>query len=304
MKYCHLSEVIYPIGKYLCLVLLMENSNLDELSNKDYISTIKKTLEQQLYSDFREDYNFPKAVCRSLVDMFSQYSDLYFSSQRKEGQIVYHATSITTPVGTPTEEMKLVPVKLTIYSHEDISIASEKSQNELLLHRIGRIANEAYNQGALLTQSDIAIILGESTRTIGRYIQSLELRGINIPTRGKLKDIGPGISHKTQIVELYLKGDEYTDIERKTKHTGESIMRYIKDFSRVLYFKEDNYSVNDIRILTGLSNKIIGQYLELIESCSGAEYQDRLDHIRSIFRKKNIESINQTIKNQMKSKKE
>jgi len=79
--------------------------------------------------------------------------------------------------------------------------------------RILRITGEALGQGALLTRADIAILLSESTKTIARHIPELENNGEVVPTRGRWKDIGPGVSYKKRILELYLKGDEYTDIE-------------------------------------------------------------------------------------------
>jgi hypothetical protein len=99
--------------------------------------------------------------------------------------------------------MNLIPVKITIYNPDDCTV---KDQQELLDKRIMRISNETYVQGALLTQADIAIILGESTKTISRHITALEKKGELVPTRGKWKEIGPGVSHKKKILELYLKG--------------------------------------------------------------------------------------------------
>lgn len=107
-----------------------------------------------------------------------------------------------------------------------------------------------------------------------------------MPTRGGWKDIGPGVSHKKRILELYLNGDEYTDIERKTRHSGEAIMRYVKDFARVLVLMEEGYRAAELRVITGLSEKTIREYTELMETYSGEEYHERLEHIRAIFQKK------------------
>ena len=183
------------------------------------------------------------------------------------------------------EEMRLVSVKLTLYAPEDCSC---KTQHELLNRRILRITGEALSQGALLTQADIAILLSESTKTFARHIRELENNGEVVPTRGSWKDIGPGVSHKKRILELYLKGDEYTEIERKTKHSGEAIMRYVKDFARVLVLAEDGHSNAELRIVSGLSDKLIREYKELIEAYSGEEYRERLEHLRAIFKKRAV----------------
>ena len=248
---------------------------------KEYISTFNRRIEKQLYSELRRDYSFPRAVCRSLSELFTSYLDLY-SVQRDEGQIIFHAASKEVPPGVPVEEMHLVAVKLTIYDPAD---CSARTQKEMLKRRIIRISNEAFYQGALLTQADIAILLGESTKTIRRHIAELEDNGEVIPTRGKWKDIGSGVSHKKKIVELYLQGYEYTDIERRTKHSGEAIMRYIKDFARVFILMEEGYSEEELRIITGLSDKTIREYRELVEYYQTQDHQERLEQLRSMFKK-------------------
>lgn len=45
--------------------------------------------------------------------------------------------------------------------------------------------------------------------------------------------------------------------------TGEAIMRYVKDFARVLVLTEEGYGDEELRIITGLSEKTIWEYKEL-----------------------------------------
>ena len=256
--------------------------------SKEYLSTFNRQIQTQIYNEIRRDYSFPRIICRTLSELFNSYFDLYFNSQRQEGQIIFHAVSRDVPPGVPVEEMQLVSIRLTLYEADDCTI---KNQQELLDKRITRLSNEAYVQGTLLTQADIAILLGESTKTIMRHITELEKKDKLIPTRGKWKDIGPGVSHKKRILELYLKGYEYTEIERNTKHTGAAIMRYIKDFSRMLVLTDEGFNDTELRIITGLSDKTIQEYKDLIEIYSTADYQERLTQLRNIFRKKTTQGV-------------
>jgi len=140
------------------------NTNWNEAKpSAEYKSTFNRKLETQIYNNLRKDYAFPRAVCRSLTDLFQNYLDLYFGGLRKEGQIVFYAVARDVPPGVPVEEMHLIPVILTVYASEDNLVCTDGNQIGLLQHRIVRIANETYIQGGLLTQADIAIILGEST---------------------------------------------------------------------------------------------------------------------------------------------
>ena len=75
--------------------------------------------------------------------------------------------------------------------------------------------------------------------------------------------MGRGQTHKTQILDLYLSGHQFSDIERSTKHSETAIKRYIQDFARVVILKLKGFSVDQIRISTGFSHRLIGEYLKL-----------------------------------------
>jgi predicted transcriptional regulator len=252
-----------------------------------YLSIYKHTIAQQIYVELEEDYQFPKAICRGLTELFTDYLDIYFGGQRNPYQIVFNCISYTVPPGVSSKEAKTIPVKLTVFDPDDLLIASEKGVQGMIKHRIIRIVEEAYDQEGTLTQADVAMILGVSLRTVTRYIREIqEHEDIFLHTRGNVKDIGPGVSHKTRIIELYLQNNEYGDIERKTRHSSAAIMRYVKEFSRVFILKEQGHSFHEIRLLTDLSEKLLGEYMDLIDRYNGEEYQERLDMIRSVAFKK------------------
>ena len=252
-----------------------------------YMSTFQHTIAQQIYTELEDDYQFPKAICRSLTELFTDYIDVYFGGQRNPNQIVFNCVSYTVPPGVSAEEAKTIPVKLTVFDADDLLVASQQGVQVMMKERIVRIVEEAYDQGGVLTQADIAMLLGISLRTVTRYIKDIqETEDIFLHTRGNVRDIGPGVSHKTRIIELYLQNYEYGDIERRTKHSSRAIMRYIKEFSRVFILKEQGHQTYEIRLLTDLSEKLLGEYLDLIKRYSDEKYQERLELIRSIAFKK------------------
>lgn len=93
-------------------------------------------------------------------------------------------------------------------------------------------------------------------------------------------DIGKGVSHKTRIVELYLKNYQYTDIQRQTRHSTESIERYIQDFSRVVMLLNNGLNISDIRQATSISEKLVGEYIDLYNRYN-SENNYRLKEIKS-----------------------
>lgn len=283
---CQLTKILYMWLYSHLLVSIMTITNENNLHPR-YLSTFKHTIAQQIHVELEEDYQFPKAICRSLTELFTDYLDIYFGGQRNPNQIVFNCISYTVPPGVSSKEAKTVPVKLTIFDPDDLIVASGKGIQAMIQQRIIRIVEEAYDQGGTLTQADVAMILGISLRSVTRYIKHIqETREIFLHTRGNVRDIGPGVSHKTRIIELYLQNHEYSDIERKTKHSSAAIMRYIKEFSRVFILREQGHNVHEIRMLTDLSEKLLNEYIDLIKTYSGEEYQERLDLIRSIAFKK------------------
>jgi len=260
------------------LVIVMKGQNI----SRDYLSLAKRTVDDQLNSELVQDYGFPRAICRSLVDLFFGYLNLYLGADRADGQLIYRAVPSDVPPGIKTEEIKTHPVRLTLFSLEDVPYASENI-TELTKQRIVRLTNEAFDQGALLTQADLALLLGESPRTIGRRIRELQDEGIIVPTRGARMDIGPGISHKTKIVEMYVEGYDFSDIKRRTRHSSASITRYLKEFARVAVLHEKEHSAREIRIITDHSERLVREYLELYERLNTEEYQDMLDQLRAMY---------------------
>ena len=189
-----------------------------------------RSAQHRLFQTLETDYAFPRATCRSLVNLIWDFVNETFGEKIHEGQIVLHAASASEPPGKRISEIKTVPIHLTFHDRTDIRVLSEEGTSALRKHKVIRMANEALDQGGLLTQEDLAVLLCSSRRTIRRDIKELKVQGIEVPTRGTLQDIGPGVTHKSKVVKMWLEGYEYTDIERKTGHSGFSVQRYLSGF--------------------------------------------------------------------------
>ena len=88
---------------------------------------------------------------------------------------------------------------------------------------------------------------------------------IAVPTRGQIRDIGPGVSHKAQIVQLYLWGLQFTEIERRTRHSEDAIRRYLGNFRQIAALYARGASIPEIRAATGRSASVIGEYIAIYE---------------------------------------
>ena len=224
-----------------------------------------RSAQHRLFQTLETDYAFPRATCRSLVNLIWDFVNETFGEKIHEGQIVFHAASASEPPGKRISEIKTVPIHLTFHDRTDIRVLSQEGTSALRKHKVIRMANEALDQGGLLTQEDLAVLLCSSRRTIRRDIKELKGQGIEVPTRGTLQDIGPGVTHKSKVVKMWLEGYEYTDIERKTGHSGFSVQRYLSGFSKVVRFYSRGYSLPEIRELADMSERLALEYLDLYE---------------------------------------
>ena len=233
---------------------------------KSLINAWRKTNEQELSNSLKIEYGFSPALARSLVQLMHEHVEANYGNLRGDSQVIYHAISAKEGPGKSIDNLKIVPVTLTVSHPDDAAVLKEQGVPGLRKHKLLRFANEAYDQGGLLIQEDLALLLTTSIRTIQRDMQEMRRQGIVVPTRGEIQDIGPTVSHKTQIIELYLKGYEYTEIEQRTRHTGDSIKRYISGFSKVVLLSNKGYSIIQIRELTNSSEKVVSEYLALYKT--------------------------------------
>jgi hypothetical protein len=120
-------------------------------------------------------------------------------------------------------------------------------------------------QGGLLSVEDLAYLTCSSTATVKRDLAACRAVEIAVPTRGQIRDIGPGVSHKAQIVQLYLWGLQFTEIELRTRYSESAIKRYLADFRQIAALYARGASVPEIRAASGRSASLISEYIALYE---------------------------------------
>ncbi len=184
------------------------------------------------------------------------------------GQLVWMAVPTDEYPGRakPIANTRLKPVVLTFINDHDIShIAHGFDSKSLRKNRLIRWTDEAFNQGALLTQLDLAILLGVCDQVVSQYVQEIQKDGHLLPTRGNIHDLSGAITHKREIITLYLQGYLTPDIAMKTNHSKEAVDRYIKDYHRVeILWKHHINDPDQIAHLARLSKKVVQQYIDLL----------------------------------------
>jgi hypothetical protein len=185
----------------------------------------------------------------------------------REGQIEITAREIEERSGKTIEKMEKKKVRLTVDNGiEDIEIQREYGRIELRRKKIIRLSEEAIEQRAVLSQEDLVKILQISIRTIKRDIAELKKEGIEIITRGYIHNIGRGQTHKVKIISKYLEGSTYSEIKLASRHSLGAIKRYLESFTKVVMAQSRGiYGAKGISVVTGISETLVKQYIELIK---------------------------------------
>jgi DNA-binding Lrp family transcriptional regulator len=245
-----------------------------------------KTLDNQFGYILQDQFEYSPREAEAIVETANEIYQLqhYDPSEHVEkGKTIRTVIDKEAPHGPELEELPKVQVTLTkSINKEDKETYRQENKPSLRGIKILRITNEAIEQGGVLTQEDLADILEVSTRTIRRDIRELKQSGYNVTTRGVYQDIGRGVSHKIEIVKLYLEYNSYTEIKRTTRHSSTAIKRYISHFGRVLLSIKKDLSVKETAHIVGISEKLVRDYTELYLEYNTEEYQERLADIAHI----------------------
>ena len=170
--------------------------------------------------------------------------------------------------GKSIAKTRLKPIVLSFITDDDIShIALGFDSASLRKKRLQRFVDQAFDQGALLTQLDLAALLGLCDAVVSKYVNEIQENGKLLPTRGNIHDLSGAITHKREIITLYLQGYLTPDIALKSNHSKEAVDLYIKDYQKVeTLWKHGITNLDEISQLTRLSKKVAQQYVDLLPS--------------------------------------
>ena len=237
-----------------------------------------KGLRQLLLHRFLNHYGYDKGKVTALAiidDILRLIEDYFLVSTIDDdlhhihyGQLVYMAvpTDEYPKRGKAIADTRMKPVVLSFLTEADIDhIAHGFDSMTLRKNRLVRWTNEAFDQGALLTQLDLAILLGVCDAIVSKYVNELSRQGVMLPTRGNIQDLSGAITHKREIITLYLEGYLTPEIAIKTNHSKEAVDRYIKDYHKVeTLWKHQITDLDQIGQLSHLSKRVTQQYIDLL----------------------------------------
>ena len=246
-----------------------------------------KSLRQLLIHRFLNDYGYDKgevtatAIVEDILKTVEQYFVITLPLEKLAtgdelpeerylhyGQLVWMAVPIDEypERGKAIIKTRMKPIILTYVAAEDVeSFRDGFTSRQLRMKRMVRWCHQAYDQGALLTQLDLAVLLNVCDKVVCDYVNEWQrTTGDILPTRGNMHDLSGAITHKKEIITLYLQGFLTPSIAAKMKHSKEAVDRYIRDYESVKVVRAATADIDNISQITRLSRRVITQYLDLI----------------------------------------
>lgn len=235
-----------------------------------------KTPEQRFLRVLEDGFGQAPYVSEAILEQ-AQACLFGQSSALRPGQVRVLLTAVEVGHGRTLRQTTLKEAVWTIDAgQEDRRVQQEHGSVGLRRVRIQRLVDEALAQGGVATQEDLAQALHVSVRTIKRDCKAIEAQGIHLPTRGKLKGIGRGQTHKAQIVGRWLRGETYDQIQLHTRHSLASIKRYVQSFVRIADLHRQGFGDGEIAFVLEMSPYLVGEYLALYHEHDTSVYQTRL----------------------------
>lgn len=201
------------------------------------------------------------------------------------GQIIWKAIEADEPPGKPLRECRYKTIRLSVHRlNEDREVKLRYGARAKRGQQIMRMCSEAFEQGALLTQEDLSVLLDCDVRTVrGDQKRFQDEHGILVPTRGNKCDIGPGVTHREKAIGLFIEGKEAIEIARNLQHSLKAVERYITSYCRIVYCQQQVRNSLKTALITGCS-------VPLVETCLGIHNQHVLkNRYREILAR--IESV-------------
>jgi DNA-binding Lrp family transcriptional regulator len=234
-----------------------------------------KGLESAIKQRINEEYSFiggdkiQTLFTQDMVQLFRQYSRDPWNLE--VGQTLWFAVDKNEKPGPAKTlaKMRITPVILSLTHEEDrLMRINGYSHREVRRFKVARLLKEAFAQNGVLTQADLAELLGISAGTVGKDIKEYqEEHSVVLPYRGTVHDIGPSLTHKKVIVSLFLQNVPTPDIARKTCHTEEACDRYIKAFKKVKTLHGRMTPLEIARTLE-MSERLVMEYITLIDGAT------------------------------------
>jgi DNA-binding CsgD family transcriptional regulator len=235
-----------------------------------------KTLDARFTTEIQQGLNCSPFEAEAVLDVAKEVYFPFLASEAPQappGKVTLIAVAADEPAGKPVAECKKQTVCLTVHRGKlDDQLIHDHGPAGFRQARLLDLCQQALSQGALLTSEDLAYrVFFVTPRTISRDLQVVRRAHPNvlIPMRSTLHDLGPVLTHRTQIVRLALQGKTTSHICQIMHHSPEAVANYLSTFTRCAQLAQYKMQVGQIAFLVRRGPSLVRAYLDLLAECQG-----------------------------------
>lgn len=240
----------------------------------NYGPTEKKTFRSALMNFMQKE--FPQMggpmIMELFIDKLESLIEQFYPPAKhlKMGQILWFAVAKDEKAsyGKSMAKTRIVPVVLTLVSHDDISRLKNRIPMATVKRDImARLYQEADQQGGTLSETDVALMFMISLPTVTKHTLIYEKEHQNIlPRRGTVHDLGSSMSHKRLICKKRkIERKPASLVAQETNHSPEAVERYSLNLDRITFCLNKKLSIEEASFVTGISNKLTIEYRNLAQ---------------------------------------
>lgn len=243
-----------------------------DITKLRYSPQLGRTLERALADRIGEEFpriggpRIRQLCARMILEVVEEY--IRPRETLRHGQLLWAAISRDQPpaVRARTGHEHLVPVVLDLSSSADVELLLDHPKREAVLQqRCVRLCQQAYEQGAVLSNVDLALVLSSDPCKIASVIARYERQENKmLPRRATVHDVGTAVTHKKIIcLKHHVEGKTSDQVARETYHSIEAVDRYLGQFERVRYCRANNIDVPQTAYMLRCSQNLVHEYLEI-----------------------------------------
>lgn len=248
---------------------------------KMYATQLDKSLRQALAQKIARE--FPRiggeriqlACADMLLEVFAEH--VRPAQNLHHGQLLWLGVAVDDPPGRnkPLRQCTMAPLVLDLSTSEDVeAVMARRPSAERLRRRCVRLCRQAFEQGGLLSNCDLAMMLHAEDSRIATVLSEYEDRtGTVVPRRATVHDVGTGQTHKRIIcLKRYGEGKSAPEVARETFHSLEAVDRYLGQYDRVRHCRLQGMDENQTAYTLNCSLGLVRQYLAIdreLETAAG-----------------------------------
>jgi len=233
-----------------------------------------KTLSSVLRHLFVTEFGYEKKVifAEAMIERILETIEAFVkpASLLEPGQLLWMAVvnDGRKHARKSMKEICQVPVILDLVTDDELqALADGKEYRLVRRRRHARLLEQAFAQGGVLAQSDLAAItLTSRTQASDDIARIQENEDRILPYRGSVQDLGATITHKVEVIRLLEAGYLEPDICRRLSvvHDLRSVENYVQPYKNVMKLLERGLTPREVSDILSVSERLVEAYIEII----------------------------------------